>query len=718
MIPTTVSQTIQSGNRVVRPTDVEEHDADRLVIKSSYSQSHVEAFCSSPFRGCTKISPSELNGAKQAQKGTDANLVTSVALINSTRNWFDFWTYDEKPLYIKGNPEGRNEVIAINEKQNIDNARDEAQETQGVDKVFSSKDNSSTEVLSLDGSKISGVFSSTTGAAHHLSSLVYEDADEENTLITSYTGGSPYSKPTKDLLEENKEQVSSPAQNQLRDSLEEDQFKYTEETESARKEHMINLKSAIDLHGRYNVNVASVFVRVADFYFSLPNYSQALLLQKEALTIYRTKLGDFDPLSIDTKVKIGDILMLQNKLEEALEFFCQTLNMRLALQGELHPSIPELRMRIADILRKKGLPKEAIKEVKRALKVLRETHRDDHPMIANRVEEIVSLYAEMGDHDKVNHILREIVHLKVAKYGRDHPDVADALMNWAWSFDAIGNFAKAIKVMKQAYVINVKNEGEFGLSTAKVLDSIGKLYARAGQNDKAIKAFTRVLTIKKATCGENSTDTAASYVVVGMALRQIGEAERAMKCMSRAIAIYNNCNDNEGYGDELLDSLHQIGLSFEVLGDYDEALKAFSHELTLREGKRDPDLGRIARNLNAVGVVHCRKSEFDTALRYFIKALSLYQASSGRNSSFADTLFNAGLAHEKLGKHKDACISYTEAIIIYEADGVDEQHPNVVKSMEKLRKIGTEQIFLDHLVRTHGNQLSCTLLDKDTTVHY
>mmetsp|Transcript_5119 Transcript_5119/g.14733 ORF Transcript_5119/g.14733 Transcript_5119/m.14733 type:complete len:650 (-) Transcript_5119:68-2017(-) len=484
------------------------------------------------------------------------------------------------------------------------------------------------------------------------------------------------------------------------------------DVETQRKELMNRLKCAIRLHGRYGTSVADVLIEMAEFYQTLSDYQQAQELIKEGLSIYSARFGDYDPRCIDAKIRTAQLHMLQDELDDAMEAFYQAMDLRGALVGEKHESVMEIRSSLAEVLRRKGQMKEAVKEAKRALKGYREIYGDEHPSVCSVVENIAALYAEIGDHDKANGILAEVVKLRIAINGDGHVMVADALMNWAWSFDVMGNSPKAMKIMKQAYGKYLEIEGEIGSSVLKTLDAIGKVYTKMSQYDKAIKAHTRVLTVKKQTLGNDDLETAASYVAVGCALREIGEAQRAVKCMKRASDVYDrqiNGKDVQLDGG-MLDSLHQVGLTFESIGNYERSLKAFSNEIALRkkENRGGHQIGPIADVLSTMGLIHCKRGNNDDALDCFTKAMVMIEGLEGRKLKFAETLSNAGLALEQMGRVDDACQAYAEAVLIFKADGFDNGHEAMREILQKLSANGDYQVYID----ATNKRLPCSLLDR------
>ena len=487
-------------------------------------------------------------------------------------------------------------------------------------------------------------------------------------------------------------------------------------TEDERK-HMLELRSAIKSFGRHDLNVAHTLVTAGDYYTEASDYDRALSLHKEALTIYSTKLGDHDPRSVDCKVRIARVQLKQGKVDEALGTFCQSMHMREALMGEEHPSVGEVRMHVAEIQRGKGHAKEAAREVKKALRGYREAYGDDHPRVADAVESIAELYTDMGEHEKANLIYSEMVKLRAAIDGHESVSVSKALLKWSSSFEALGNSSRALKLMKQAYAALVKQEGLAGATTAEALEGVGQIYATIGRKDKAIKAYTRVLNIRRQTLGENDPLTASTFVTIGRTLKEVNQPEKSLKCMKRAMSIYTHYDktrkSNEKTNEDIVaiaDSLHQVGLTFEDHGDNSLALKAFSKEMSLRKAAHYVDRRRIARVLNAVGVIQCKRGKFKNAMEFFTEALVNMDTTGGRNATFAATLFNVGLALEKTGETQKAFQTYAETLMMYKAEGLTEDNPMVSKVINKIKKNPSIQIEVPVAI---NGKLPCSLLDGD-----
>lgn len=458
--------------------------------------------------------------------------------------------------------------------------------------------------------------------------------------------------------------------------------------EATRTIYTNKLQNAMADFGRYDVRCATILSNIGQTYEDTDQSKVALQFYQQALRIFVVKMGDHSPESLDTKVQIGRILLSRGKLEEAMETYYEVICMKENLLGEMHVSVSDLHLAISNIFRSKGQPEKAVKETKKALRGYRETYGDEHDQVVVTIEEIASIYTEMGQHERANAILTQVVKLRAAVSGESHPDVAKSLIKLALSFQSLGDSTKALKTIKKAYSMQISNEGGDSEVSMATLESIGKLYLSIGQNDKAVKTFTKLLTIRKRKLGKVSPSVAKSFVSLGVALREAGQVDRAMKLLKHAMSIYVNCNGLSDYTVEMVEVLSEIGTTHQAKGELADAAKAFYQEMAGRKrivGRHHKD---IADTLNRIGSVEHERGKCVLALQHFMKALTIYEKTEGRNSSYASTLVNAGLVLDDTGNKESANEAYIEAVVIYREEGLDDDHPILAEVISYAKKGG------------------------------
>ncbi len=455
--------------------------------------------------------------------------------------------------------------------------------------------------------------------------------------------------------------------------FESSQIKGNPDAESERKDLLIQLQKHIATHGRFSLEVASMVTRLADFHESVQQPEMSVTLLVEAMNIYSSKLGDHDEKVTETQYRLGELKEQLQDIDGALDYYWKALSMMTAMTGIYEEEPSKVRLNVAKIYVMKGFQKEAIKELKKSLRAFRDIHGDEHVLVSETVDQIADAYSEMSNHEKANSVRGELVKLKVALHGNKSIEVADALHKWAKTYMAIGDSQRALKIMKQAYVMFHDVQGSDAINTELTLEQIGYLYSEAGKEEKAIKAHTSVALIRKMRHGDNSVEVAKSYLTLGKSFLNSDHNDKAIKSFNKAMTIFGKDNDaNNTNIENLMDTLHQIGLVHRENGKLNQALKAFTKELSIRKKSLPDDRLSIAITLAAIGGVYSDLKKNEYALQNYFQSLDLIDKVEGRRFQFADVLFSYGEVMRRMN-HPDTQKCFIEAIQIYKANGSGEE---------------------------------------------
>ena len=477
--------------------------------------------------------------------------------------------------------------------------------------------------------------------------------------------------------------------------------------EQRRKELLIQLRNNIATHGRYSLEVANMVTRLAEFHESVNQPEMSVTLNIEAMNIYSSKLGDHDEKVTNTQIKLGTLKEQLGELDDALDYYCRALSMISAMSGIYEEGASNVRLRVAKIYQLKGFSKESVKELKKSLRSYRDIYGDEHITVANTVDQIADVYTQGGNHDKANSVRGELVKLKVALHGSKCSEVAFALTKWAATYIAIRDYQGALKVMKQAYVMYHEVEGPEAQTTESTLEQIGYLYSQTGREEKAIKAHTSVAVMRKMRHGEDSVEVAISYLILGKSFLKCTQYDKSMKSFNRAMTIFGKENEaKDTQLENLMDTLHHIGLVQKTTGKPSQALKAFMKELSIRKKMIPDDRQSIATTLAVTGATYFDLKKYEQANQHFIDALSELDRSEGRRTKFADVLYSCGEVQKKMN-HPISSTCFLEAVQIYKANGCGESD----KCMQHMMK----QVKLSH-GRDIQPSLKCTILDETKKV--
>jgi len=483
------------------------------------------------------------------------------------------------------------------------------------------------------------------------------------------------------------------------------------EMEKKRKTLLHELRLTIATDGRYKISVARVVGHLADLHFEALQCEVSLTLYHEALSIYSSKSGDHDSASTDIMVRLGKVKEEMGEDIEALDFFCRALNIIVSVDGVYHVNASHVRSLISQIYQRQERNKEAIKELKKALRGYREKHGDEHITVADTVDRIADIYTLAGTHDKAKSVRAELVKLRVALHDTKSIEVAKAIEKWAESHEALGDNNGALKVMKQAYVMYHDVVGPNCAETEHALKKIGDLYSTLGRGEKALKAYTSVVVMQKDRFGDQSPEIADGYIILGKAFAEVEQYEKSLKAFNRAMAIFGAANGTQNaYISPMMDALHEIGVVYQKTDKNPQALKAFFKEYSIRKKLIHYDDIRIATTLSAIGATYNTLEKYEPSYNHYVEALQLYNKKDGRKVIFGETLYLCAESLRSMGQKNRAIRSHKEVLMIYRANGLDDKHSSVQKSIHTLIDLADLNLLE---ISTIEPNLTCSLIDND-----
>jgi two-component system NarL family sensor kinase len=113
-------------------------------------------------------------------------------------------------------------------------------------------------------------------------------------------------------------------------------------------------------------------------------------------------------------------------------------------------------------------------------------------------------------------------------------------------------------------------------------------------------------------------------------------------------------------------ALHNVGVTYEAQGDYNDALQSQTESLELWR-KLGNDL-KIANTLNTIGIIHDERGSFKEALEFYHNARKIYEQ-AGNQGKIAMVLVNMGIVLKEQKDFAEAAVYYGDALRIYKKLG-------------------------------------------------
>lgn len=234
---------------------------------------------------------------------------------------------------------------------------------------------------------------------------------------------------------------------------------------------------------------------------------------------------------------LGRVRSRQNRPAEALEFYRQAQEVRERLWGPEHPAQALSLNNIAIELLALGRREEAIAAWRKALVLLEASRPPDHPSFAAPLINLATVLRSMGHLDEARKDLERALAISEKSKGRDHPNTASAINELGMvAFDS-QRLDEARAYHQQALERVQRALGADTPRAAAPLNSLGIIDLREGRYPEARKALTRALQL-----WEKEGGPAGSLVT--QALRPLAQLEvatgaprKALEHCQRALAV-------------------------------------------------------------------------------------------------------------------------------------------------------------------------------------
>ncbi|MGI0493757.1 tetratricopeptide repeat protein [Alkalinema pantanalense CENA528] len=151
----------------------------------------------------------------------------------------------------------------------------------------------------------------------------------------------------------------------------------------------------------------------------------------------------------------------------------------------------------------------------------------------------------------------------------------------------------------------------------------------------------------------------------GIQQYQTSQFEAALQSWQQALTLYRSINDRKGEGN----SLGNLGLVYDVLGNYSKAIEYHNQSLVIAKEIEDR-LGE-GKSLGNLGLVYDALGNYPKAITYYEQSLAIKRALKDRLGE-GNSLGNLGLAYDALGNYPKA-IEYHEQSLAIAREIADRQ---------------------------------------------
>jgi tetratricopeptide (TPR) repeat protein len=203
---------------------------------------------------------------------------------------------------------------------------------------------------------------------------------------------------------------------------------------------------------------------------------------------------------------------------------------------------------------------------------------------------------------------------------------------------------------------------------------LGRGYARAGRLHEADRHYRDALRLFDGIGGHFAT-RATAHGGLGWVAEQMQRPDDSLSHALQGLELYRAAGNQRA---QVL-ILNDIGYSYALLGDYEQALTCC--ERALAAGEEFGDLDWVKATLDSLGYIHHRLGHHQQAISYYERSIELCRELADRYDE-CETLVNLGDVYESTGDRAAAHREWTRALRIYDEIG----HPGRDQLRARLRR--------------------------------
>ncbi|NPC82526.1 tetratricopeptide repeat protein, partial [Pyxidicoccus fallax] len=247
----------------------------------------------------------------------------------------------------------------------------------------------------------------------------------------------------------------------------------------------------------------------------------------------------FPSLAIDLHLRMGGLLLLQRKLEEAEAEYTRGLALSRKVAG------PE-RLRTTYLLSGLGRVRSRQLRAEEALELYRQAEANalqvrqwspEHPVLAVNLNNIATELLALGRTDEALATFQRSLSLLEAARSKDHPSLAAPLNNLAVLLRREGRLDESRRAFQRALAIFERSKGPDHPSTITALGGLGMVAYDSGQLDEALAHNQQALERIQRGLGMDTARAELPLRNLGLIHLRAGRPAEAREHLTRALRL-------------------------------------------------------------------------------------------------------------------------------------------------------------------------------------
>jgi eukaryotic-like serine/threonine-protein kinase len=394
---------------------------------------------------------------------------------------------------------------------------------------------------------------------------------------------------------------------------------------------------------------------LAERYISLGLYDKALPPQQRAYATRSELLGEEHALSIESANYMVELLLKQNKLNEAETLAQQVLETSRRVLGDSDRSTLVTWGLLSSVFFQQGRLDDVESLRRDALTVSRRVLGADDRLTLEFANNLAMVLEKLGRYSEAEALFRDSLARRRRIFGNDDPITITAINNVGFVLDGMGESGKAFVFYEEALNARRRVLGEAHPDTLSSIHNMGTALMSRGRLTEAEPFLREALDKGQRIYGADHTFILNVQQSLGALLANTGRLKEAAAELRKSLGPSRRI-----LGDDHPDTLTRVYLLATVLGmegELAEAEAGFSEVLAARTrifGPKHAQTLRAMINLAKIQIKQGRFREVIDLLEPIEERARVVFATGANQTPLTILLLNLGVARTAIGEYSAA----------------------------------------------------------------
>lgn len=302
-----------------------------------------------------------------------------------------------------------------------------------------------------------------------------------------------------------------------------------------------------------------------------------------------------EAIRADLQEALADMLLTEDRGDEAIELFRKAAALREKTLGPEHPAVARALRGLCQALASGHSAAQGRPACERALRIQETLLGPSHPEVGYTLGCLAGVLTEEGQFERAMQTSRRALAILTEAFGEEDTTVAWVLSNMAATLNDQAKHGEALVLAQRALALREKAHGPNSPVVEEMLEPLGEALLGVRRYREALQVSQRAVAMVEARIGPRAPRLPWPLVTLGLAHLGLGQPEEAIQPLERALSLCRHrVADEDG---PLPDVTFALARALDASGRDPARAKALAEQARVVFAAKRP---RNARKLSAV----------------------------------------------------------------------------------------------------------------------